>query len=479
MALIQNILETQKIMKPAILVTDDDSFIRDLLKTRLTNDGYTIRCAENAAETRQAFRENDFQTVLLDLRLPDGDGISLMKEILETAPDMPVIIITAHGGVEEAVEAMRYGAYDFCQKPIDFNRLTVSVKNAVERYALKHRVNKLELTTRSRLGDLVGGSPEMQVDYHIIETVAPAKAPVLITGESGTGKELVAKAIHQLSPRCKNDLIDVNCAAIPKDLMESELFGHEAHAFTGAKERRIGCCERAHRSSLFLDEIAEMDVLLQAKLLRFLQEHAFYRVGGKEKISVDIRPISATNRIPQKAIAESQFREDLYYRLNVVHIPIPPLRDHPEDIPELAGHFLFKYSEENGKSFQEISDGAFSVLCAYSWPGNVRELENCIQQAVVLNDGARLSESMLPEAIRSTREGQEGESKETDAQGAKKRSNEIIPFERVERDAIDNALRVTKGNVAKASAGLHLSQATLYRKIRDYNLVLNNYKTNS
>jgi len=464
-------------MKSPLLIVDDDVSVLGLLSAHLHTLGYCIRCEENAIGLRNALQVEEFQTVLLDLQLPDGDGIALLEEIQKIDPDLPVIIITAHGSIERAVDAMRKGAYDFCPKPIDFNRLDVSVKNAVECYTLKKKVTTWERAHRTRLCDLIGGSPDMQVVYHIIETVAPTKAPVLITGESGTGKELAARAIHRLSPRGERELIDVNCAAIPKDLLESELFGHERFAFTGANERSIGRCERADGSTLFLDEISEMEPTLQAKLLRFLQERAFYRVGGKEKIIVDARIISATNCDPIEAIETNRFREDLYYRLNVVHLPMPPLRNHPDDIPELAEQFLKIYSDENQKRFRSISTEAMEFLLRHPWPGNVRELENCIQQAVVLYDAEQLETAMLPEIIRTAESVTVPHSPIIpENETAEKPSDRIAPFEEVEKQAIEQALKVTQGNVAQAAAGLHLSQATLYRKIRDYNLILESFK---
>ncbi|MBD3267184.1 response regulator [bacterium] len=468
-------------MKPQILITDDDADIQGLLKARLQNAGYQIHLEGSAAGLREALKHREFNTLLLDLNLPDGDGLELIPEVRESDPNLPIIMITAHGSIEKAVEAMRRGAYDFCPKPIDFNRLSVSVNNAIERNQLKRQISSLQKTHKKRLCGLIGASPEMQVVYRIIETVAPTKAPVLITGESGTGKELVAQAVHQLSPRRKKELVDVNCAAIPKDLLESELFGHEKNAFTGANDQYIGRCERADESTLFLDEISEMDPSLQAKLLRFLQDYTFFRVGGRERITVDVRIVSATNRNPQKAIEGNLFREDLYYRLNVVNIDVPALREHASDIPDLAEHFLHHYARQNEKDFQMLSSDAMEILCGYTWPGNVRELENVIQQAVVLHDGEELEAQMLPGHLHTAEKKgppkPESPKQEParDAEPAEER-DVIIPFEQLEEDAIENALRIMKGNVAKAGAALHLSQATMYRKIRDYNLILKNFK---
>ncbi len=460
---------------PKILIVDDDADIRRMLETRLKQEGYRIFCEESCCGCRKALEQNDdFDTILLDYEMPDGDGISLLKEIAEMDSGLPVILVTAFGSIERAVEAMRAGAYDFATKPIDWNRLLVSVKNAVERRSLQHRLYTFERSRRSGLCDLIGSSAEMQVVYRIIETVAPTKAPVLITGESGTGKELTARAIHQLSPRKDHELIDVNCAAIPKDLLESELFGYEPNSFTGAKERYIGRCERANCSTLFLDEISEMEVNLQAKILRFLQDYSLYRVGGKEKIAVDVRIVSATNRDPMDAIRNQRFREDLYYRLNVVNIEVPPLREHPDDIPELATYFLKKYSSEHEKTFQAISESAMDALCEFEWPGNIRELENCIQQCIVLHRSDILETVMLPKNIRelsvSTR------TKSVKSTSIDRKEPSIVPFEQVEKEIIENALRIMDGSVPKASSALHLSQATLYRKIREYDLPVKKMK---
>lgn len=476
-------------MKPSFLVIDDDEVTRLLVETHLQNLGFRVRVGGSASDLRGALTENEYYAIFLDIYLPDGNGIELIPEIRNVHPDVPVIMITGDGRVETVVEAMQAGAQDYCPKPLELPRLKITAQNAVERFSLKKKVSTLERTQRTQLGELIGVSAPMQVVYHIIETVASTKAPVLITGESGCGKELVARAIHHLSPRHDRELVDVNCAAIPKDLLESELFGHERSAFTGATKRAIGRCERAHQSTLFLDEIGEMNFNLQAKMLRFLQEYAFYRVGGQEKIFVDCRIISATNRNPYEAIAEGQLREDLYYRLNVVNIQIPPLRERGDDIPLLAEYFLKKYTAEHGKKFNAISPEAIRILQAYSWPGNVRELENCIQQAVVLHDGAKVIQDMLPEPIRSfasvtpSRPGEPPEAEpstpiviDSPEEIDMCLSDRIVPLAELEKKAIDTALRITHGNVGQAAAGLEMSQATLYRKVREYGLNLKNYK---
>ncbi len=474
--------------RPRVLIVDDEETTQLILQTHLEKNGFHATLASTAEEMNQYLQENDFDLVLLDLQLPDGDGIELIRPVQDSIPNVPVIIITAHGSVERVVEAMRNGAYDFVSKPIDFNRLSAILKNALERNRLKRKAESFERTRRTGLCDLIGGSPEIQVVYHIIETIAPTKASVFIVGESGTGKELIARAIHQLSDRRNHNMVDVNCAAIPKDLLESELFGHEKSAFTGANQRMIGRCEQAHLGTLFLDEIAEMDMNLQPKLLRFLQERFLYRVGGKTRIDVDTRVISATNRNPMEAVKDGILREDLYYRLNVVQIDVPPLRERVEDIPDLAQFFLEKFARENGKEFHEISSSAEDAMCSYRWPGNVRELENVIQQVVILNQGPMLEANMLPETLGGTSlqasitadfRSQSPAStpiNESPSAYSTKPSNEIISLEDMEKHAIDNALRIMEGNVSKAATALKVSQATLYRKIRDFGFVPKQYK---
>ncbi|MGI6458046.1 MAG: sigma-54-dependent transcriptional regulator [bacterium] len=462
-------------IKPLVLIVDDDEDTQQLLCTRFSSLGYTPRSVSLAEEMRVALQEQEFQAVLLDLMLPDANGLDLLRELKQHTPDVPVIMITGHGDVTHAVDAMRLGAYDFCQKPIDLNRLSVSLKNALEQYTLKRQVFEFEKVHRRRLFDLVGSSPAMQVVYRTIDHVAPVNVPVLIIGESGTGKELVARAIHQSSPRHGRDMITVNCAAIPKDLLENELFGHEPNAFTGAGERFIGRCEQAHESTLFLDEIAEMDINLQAKLLRFLQDFTFYRVGGKQPIQVDVRILAATNQDPLQALKEGKLREDLYYRLNVVPIRIPPLREHPQDIPELAEHFLHKHMQELQNSFEGFTDTALDLLCNYSWQGNIRELENVIRQVIILNPGGVIDEKKLPEIIRAASTEHPAGTSHLSRRRQEK-THGIVPIEELERNEIEKALYLFRGNVAKASLALHLSQATLYRKLRDYGMTLERFK---
>lgn len=479
--------ETDKRMEPSFLIIDDDEVTRLLVETHLQDLGYSVQVGGTVSDLRAALDWGEYYAIFLDIYLPDGNGIELIPEIQRKLPEIPIIMITGDERVETAVEAIKAGASDYCPKPLELPRLKVAAKHAVERFSLKKKVSIFERTQRSHFGEMIGGSAPMQVVYHIIETVAPTKAPVLITGESGSGKELVARAIHRLSSRFDRELIDVNCAAIPKDLLESELFGHEKSAFTGATKRSIGRCERAHQSTLFLDEIGEMNFGLQAKMLRFLQDYAFYRVGGQEKIVVDTRVISATNRNPHEAIAEGQLREDLYYRLNVVNIYLPPLRERTDDIPILMDYFMEKYSKEHGKRFRKVDRDVTGIFENYQWPGNVRELENCIQQMIVLNEGETIVPDMLPEPIRSLDISrglamnpvtcpQIAETNEPPVPMDSMETDRIVPLSELEKKAIDQALKITHGSVGQAAVGLQMSQATLYRKVREYGLNLREYK---
>ncbi len=490
-------------MTATVLVVEDDRALVRLFEYNLRKWGYEVITANRGDEFRNLYSAHPVELILLDIQLPDADGIDLLAEAKHRDPDISVVIMTAHGTIERAVDAMKAGAYDFLTKPIDWASLEITVKNAIERYRLTQQVTTLRETLgrRTRFQRIVGVSKKMQTLYSLIENVAVSNVSVLITGESGTGKELVAQAIHAVSPRRDTPIVDVNCAAIPSQLMESEIFGHEKGAFTGAGQRHIGCCERADKSTLFLDEICEMDISLQAKLLRFLQERYFQRIGGKNKIYVDTRIVSATNRNPLDEIREGRFREDLFYRLNVVNVQIPPLRERGEDIPLLAQHFLQRTNRESGKNFESISENAQDVLCRYAWPGNVRELQNVIAQAVALHNGKLIEVDMLPDHVRestaefeeqtsvfmpATAEAQnrELESPATDVGSEAIKVDEkdsesvdqLLPLSTVERVTIEKALRICSGNIPEVSHHLGISQATLYRKVKEFGLTISNYK---
>lgn len=402
----------------------------------------------------------------------DTDGCSkILGKIRAMDDNLPVIVIARSKALENAVSAMKAGAFDYLSYPIDAEKLKHSVVNATRLFGLTKRVFLLEsqMGWRAAFDDIVGHSAAMQEIFGMIGMVAKSNATVLITGESGTGKELVAQAIHRHSPRKRNAFIDINCGAIPRELLENELFGHERGAYTGADKRYTGSCERADNGTLFLDEISEMDPLLQVKLLRFLQERSFTRIGGNDPIKVDVRIVAATNRNILLEVQEGRFREDLYYRLNVVPIHIPSLRERREDIPLLAKHFLDKYTSKNEKIFLDFAPQAMEALVGYSWPGNVRELENVIERVVVLNNDSRVKFAHLPPFVQQSKSlGDAPQLSEISASPII--GQKIFPLELVEKYAIEAALKKCMGSVADAAQKLKVGQATLYRKIKQYGL---------
>jgi len=383
---------------------------------------------------------------------------------------LPLIAVAKTASLESAVDVMRAGAADFVTMPVERERLVKSVAHAVRVYGLSKQVFLLKRRVELSAGidEMVGQSPVMHDVYGAIKMVARSDASVLVLGESGTGKELVAKAIHRLSPRNKKRFIDINCGAIPRELLENEMFGHERGAYTGADQQYIGSCERADGGTLFLDEISEMPPTLQVKLLRFLQERTFTRVGGVESISVDVRVVAATNCDLEKEVKAGRFREDLYYRLHVVPILMPPLRDREEDISILAAHFLEKYATKYERVFHEFTNEALNALASYSWPGNVRELENIIERVVVLHDDASVKLEHLPDHVRDARV--PAGNLPMKEQLVPTEMQHIVPLKLVERYAIEAALARCLGNVAEAAQKLKISQATLYRKIKQYDL---------
>ncbi len=459
-----------------ILVVDDEPSILRLIELYLKSENYEVVKCLDSKEAKKALTERTFDAVLLDVRLPGEDGMTLLGYVKEHYPSVPVLMITAHGTVDTAVEAMRKGAHDFLLKPIDRTRLKVGLKNAVAMFRLTQKITALESnSSRTGFETMVGASDGMQAVYTICENVAKSDVTVFILGESGTGKELIARAIHSRSKRKNGPFIPINCAAIPRDLLESELFGHEMGSFTGADRLRRGCCEEVDGGTLFLDEICEMDFNLQAKLLRFLQEKTFKRVGGSKEMKSDCRILAATNRDPIQEKDEGRFREDLYFRLNVVSIQVPPLRDREQDIDVLTSHFLKKFSREHEKDFEGLSPQARQLFSEYRWPGNVRELEHVIEGVVVLNEGPTVIETALPPCIRqpaarraSAPSAKEGLSPEIG--GGFGTPDEILPFKEIERRVIAEALKGCSGNVAEAARRLKLGQATLYRKIKKYNI---------
>lgn len=384
-----------------ILLVDDDDRLRRAAGKVLAGNGSNVSAASSGAEARALLDEKKFSLVIIDLRLPDIDGIGLLRNVRELSPETEVVMITGHGSVEKAVEAMRLGAYDFIQKPIDSTALLKTVTKALEkqRLANENRQLRQQLEQRRGVDALVGNSPAMQLVKQLIRKIAATDVNVLIQGESGTGKEIVSDALHQLSDRSDKPLLKISCAAIPETLLESELFGHERGAFTGAATSKPGKFELANGGTLLLDEIAEMSPQLQAKLLRVLQDGRFQRLGGTKEIQSSVRLVCATHADILKAIAEEKFRFDLYYRINTVQVLMPPLRERREDIPLLAGHFLNRFAVEMNRAVRAIAPDAMKQLQVHSWPGNVRELEHAVQRAVALAGGETITQFVFAPAV--------------------------------------------------------------------------------
>ncbi len=387
-----------------LLVVDDDRALRGSLERVLTQNGYQVQTAESAAQARSQLEAQGFALVLLDLVLPDAEGLELLREIKATQPGTEVLVVTAFGSIESAVEAIREGAYDYLTKPFHPGELLATLEKATEKIALEreNRSLRYQLSQQTINRILVGNSTPMRRVKKLIEQVAPSAAPVIVEGESGTGKELAAEALHQASARAGKPLIKLSCAALPETLLEAELFGYERGAFTGAVGRKQGRFDLAHGGTLFLDEIVDIPLTTQVKLLRVLQDGKYERLGGRETLQSDVRLIAATNRNLQEAVREGKFREDLYYRLNVITIPLPPLRARKDEIPVLAHHFRQLYAGRNNKVIRDISPAAMSCLLAYDWPGNVRELENVIERAVVLCEGPIIQPHLLPDCLNPT-----------------------------------------------------------------------------
>lgn len=451
-------------MQVILIVEDKDSMARMLQET-LEGEGYKAIIAPNGEAAVSAMKEHSVDMVITDLRLPLRDGMEVLRASRDDAPLRPVIVMTAHGSVDTAVSAMKQGAFDFITKPFDIDHLLMLVRRALDnqRMVTENLLLKEELSRTVGLPDILGKSEKIMELARQCQRVAPAKTTVLLLGESGTGKELFARAIHSLSGRSDYPFVPINCAAIPHDLLESELFGYEKGAFSGAESRKLGKFELAHMGTVFLDEVGEMDITLQAKLLRAIQHGEVERVGGARAVKVDIRVIAASNRDLRQAIDNGMFREDLYYRLNVFPLQIPPLRDRPEDIPMLAGHFVEKYCRVLKVRVKTLSPETLKILCRYTWKGNVRELENAIERAVILSDGDTISPVHIS---LDTERPAEGVSYLTGT------------LEDVSKDALRMAgtVRIKKAledagwNRTKAAEALAISYKTLLNKIKEYNL---------
>ncbi len=388
-----------KKIKGRILVVDDEKSMREILQIFLKNEGYCVNVASNGEEAIDAVKKDIFDLVITDMKMPKVGGLELLKNVKQITPGTVVVIVTAFGSTESAVEAMKHGAYDFIQKPFQMDDIRLVVKNALEKQKLQKDVSILKEQLKApSLENIIGSSQSMQNMFSVVTKSAESSASVLITGESGTGKELVANAIHNLSPRKENHFVALNCAAIPEGLLESELFGYMRGAFTGANSNKQGLFELANDGTLFLDEIGEMPIVLQAKLLRVIESGTFRRVGGISDIKVDVRIVSATNREVEHLIESGQFREDLYFRLNVLSVKIPSLRERNEDIPILVSHFLEKFAGDK----MRFTEDAIKVMKNYRWKGNVRELENIIERVVLLCDGDVIDVENLPEELRKS-----------------------------------------------------------------------------
>jgi DNA-binding NtrC family response regulator len=447
-------------MKLTVLVADDEKNIREGLREALILDGYDVLLAADGKEALDTVNRGDVDLLITDLKMPRLSGEELLKSVASQFPTVPVIILTGHGTIESAVQAMHDGAYDFLTKPVNLDRLSLLVKRAVanRELAVQNRAMQEELERRSGFASIIGKSAEMKQVFDIVRQVAPSRSSVLITGESGSGKEMIAEALHYNSPRKDKSFIKLHCAALTESLLESELFGHEKGAFTGAIARKRGRFELAHLGTLFLDEIGEINQNVQIKLLRVLEEKKFERVGGEETIEVDVRLIAATNRDLKDAIAKGSFREDLYYRLNVVNIHIPPLRERKEDIPLLVAAFLKEFSQENGRPIEGIDPKARLALYNYSWPGNVRQLRNSVESAVVLSKGSTLTLEDFPPNIRG----------ETGADSLRLPLGTSLA--EMEKEVIRSTLAREGGNKSRTAEILGIGRKTLHRKIEEYGL---------
>ncbi|MBI5675653.1 MAG: sigma-54-dependent Fis family transcriptional regulator [Nitrospirae bacterium] len=451
-----------------ILVVEDKESMAQMLKETLELEGYEVVIAKDGAEGIRVIRENKIDLVLTDLRLPKKDGIEVLKASKDETPLIPVIVMTAFGSVETAVNAMKLGAYDFITKPLDTDHLRLLIERSLRnrRLATENLLLKDALSQRIGMPKIIGKSPKMLSVAENIRKVAPTKSTVLLLGESGTGKELFARAIHELSPRKEDPFVTINCAAIPRELLESELFGYEKGAFTGAGDKKLGKFELANKGTIFLDEIGEMDIVLQSKVLRALQEGEIERVGGTKPIRVDIRIIAASNKNLEASVAEKTFREDLFYRLSVFPLTIPPLRERKEDIPALVEHFIAKYSLEMNIPKKNISQDAIDLLMSYSWKGNVRELENVIERALILCDGDTIAEKEL----RLNPSGYADSGLETIPLDGTLDDSAKAALRIAESKRIKKALEDTGGNKSRAAEILKVSYKTLLTKIKDYRI---------
>ncbi len=455
---------SDKSRKTNLLVVDDDPGHLEMLRATLSGWGHRVETAEDGEEAVDKVKRHPFDLVLTDVRMAQMGGIEALKAIKEYNPSIPVLIMTAYSSVDSAVDALKSGAYDYLTKPLDFDVLELTVERALDHTRLRRENEALRrrVPPDFDLAEIIGRSTAMQQLIETTATVAPSEATVLITGESGTGKELIARAIHANSDRKAGSLVTVNCAALTETLLESELFGHEKGAFTGADKRREGRFMQADKGSIFLDEIGEISPALQAKLLRVLQEREVQRVGSDAALHVDVRVIAATNKNLHQEVEKGNFREDLFYRLNVITLEVPPLRERTDDIPVLAGHFMERFAAKNRKQIRGFTPRAMDLLVRHDWPGNVRELENAVERAVILAPGEFVTEEDLPLHLLQQ------ESERAPAAGFQGLGGQSL--EEVEKQAVRATLEAAGGNKSEAARRLGITRATLHSKIKKYDI---------
>ena len=450
---------------PNILVVDDKDSMRNMLQQTLTEEGFRVDSASDGRKALELVRNKSYDLVLTDLKMPDADGLDVLSGVKEVDSDTSVIVMTAYGTIEDAVEAMRKGAFDFITKPFDSEHLCVLVNRALEnrRLIAENTLLREKFMDETALNNIIGKNEKMMEVTQLIKKVAGSDASVLLQGESGTGKELFARAIHRLSQRKDGPYIAINCAAIPRELLENELFGSERGAFTGAHARKMGKFEIANSGTVFLDEIGDMDISLQAKLLRVLQQKNFERLGGNKTVDVDVRVIAATNMDLNDLIKTKRFREDLFYRLSVFPVTIPPLRERPDDVHELADYFIAKFCRDMKKTAKSLSREAIGLLEKYHWPGNVRELENTIERAIILAEGKKITPDHLAIRLQRTDEIQLREGAGLKEIGAHAQM-------RAERATIIRVLKQVRGNKRKCAKVLKIDYTTLFDKIKKYSI---------
>jgi two-component system repressor protein LuxO len=451
--------------QPSVLIVEASRALTEVYRGYLGDERYRVRHAVGVRSALAELGKEPPLVVLLNLELPDMEGMVVLRHIYERQIPTAVVVIVPPRRLDLAVDAMRYGACDLIEQPLGAKRVKLILRNALERQRLRATARRpVDENRRDHYHGFIGSSLPLQALYRIIDSAAPSRASIFITGESGTGKELCAEAIHRQSQRRDGPFVALNCGAIPRDLMESEIFGHVRGAFTGAIRDRLGAAEQAHGGTLFLDEIAELDLDLQTKLLRFVQTGCVQRVGSTRLVKLDVRFVCATNRDPEAEVASGRFREDLYYRLHVIPIRLPPLRERLEDVPLLANHFLRRFAAEEAKGFRALSPGAEAVFLEYDWPGNIRQLQNVIRNVVVLHDGEQVTREMLPPQINGAGPERSVSRTETSGRSGCDRQLGVRPLHLVEKEAIERAIHLCQGNVPRAAALLEVSPSTLYRK---------------